>query len=71
MFLTEYRVHKLMVDLEKHNGVYWIENRKHKEVFSLRIPYTAFSLQEITLVEMHGAVMLPDEYKYYRLRLEF
>lgn len=58
----EFQAWKLVVDLEKHNGVLTCDDGNGRVFFTQKLGYTDFPLSEITLWFQNNTIFLPSEY---------
>ena len=58
----EFQHWKLAVNLDQHKGVLTCDDGNGNIVFSKRIPFTDFPLEEISLYFCNNTILLPSEY---------
>ena len=58
----EFQLWKLAVNLDQHTGVLTCDDGNGNIVYSKRIPFTDFPLQEISLYFCNNTILLPSEY---------
>ena len=58
----EFQFWKLAVNLDKHKAVLTCDDGNGNIVFSKRIPFTDFPLEEISLYFCNNTILLPSEY---------
>lgn len=56
------QVWKLKVDLEKSTAVLSCEDGNYNKFFEMKIPFTDFPLNEITIWFTENVILLPSEY---------
>jgi hypothetical protein len=58
----EFQLWKLAVNLDQHTGILTCDDGNGNIVFSKRIPFTDFPLEEISLYFCNNTILLPSEY---------
>ena len=58
----EFQTWKLSVDLEKSTAILTCDDGNNRIVFSKKIEYTDFPLQEIRIFFVNNVILLPSEY---------